>query len=180
MIQATTQNTAPPEHDDAPVTDLVHRLHDGDMQPDELSAPVRRRCVSQLSLEGLTAGEIGQLMRISERTVHRDRATARRESAVAPGRTLGDELLGEFQQISQACIQRLTRMTREPDTPPYARLWAEEAIVRIHHRLIDTTHRMKYLEEGQSRLAHERETDPAEHERSGERMKALRAMVGGV
>ena len=57
-------------------------------------------------------------------------------------------------------------------SPAYARLWSEEAAVRIYQRLIDTAHRLKYLEEGSARLAHQRDTDPVEIERARERLAA--------
>ncbi|MEE9211786.1 MAG: hypothetical protein V3U29_03940, partial [Phycisphaeraceae bacterium] len=104
----------------------------------------------------------------------------RRDHAVSPDLALGDELLGEFQRIILASIQRLVRLTREPDTPAYARLWAEEAIVRMYQRLIDTAHRLHYVADGRGRLAHQRDTDPAEQQRQKDRMASLMKMIGRV
>ena len=34
---------------------------------------------------------------------------------------VGDELLGEFQRVAHASVQRLARLARDADSPPYAR-----------------------------------------------------------
>ena len=138
---------------------------------------MRQQCVGHLTLEGFTSGEIAQLMRISERTVRRDRAAVRQTDALAPARSLGDELLGEFQRLTLASVQRLTRLARDPEAPHYARMWAEESIVRIYQRFIDTAHRLRYIEDGRARLAHQRDTDPAEQERFRETLASLRGVV---
>ncbi len=162
---ATTEQDAPATadpkspaapHDTPPVTDIVHDLHAGRRSAADLSPDVRRDCVAHLTYEGFNAPQIAELMRISERTVCRDRAAARKQAALAPSRTLGDELLGEYHHVTLASVSRLIRLARETQTPAYARLWAEEAISRMYHRLMQTAHRMGYFETGQIRLTRQR------------------------
>ncbi len=140
----------------------------------------RQRCVDHLTHEGFSTTEIAELMKISVRTVRRDRSAIRKDHALTPDLALGDELLGEFQRLILASIQRLVRLAHDVNTPPFARLWAEEAIVRNYQRLIDTAHRMNYLADGSRRLTHQRETDPAEHQRFKEQMGGMmRRLEGG-
>lgn len=167
------------ESDREEVTALVRGLHDGRVLPGDLSLEMRQRCVDHLTLEGFASGEIAELMKISERTVRRDRAAIRRDHAVEPDLRLGDELLGEFQRIILASIQRLVRLARDPETPAYARLWAEESIVRMYQRLIDTAQRMNYISNGGRRLSHHRVNDPEEQKRFKEQMKGMMKTVGG-
>ena len=166
-----------PVNDHLIIAELVRQLHAGKIATETLTPEMRRQCVAQLSLEGFTNSEIAQLMRISERTVRRDRLTARRDDALAPGRSLGDELLGEFQRLTLASIQRLTRLARDAETPAYARMWAEESMVRIYQRFLDTAHRLRYFEDGRARLAYQRDTDPAEQERFEQVLASLRGMA---
>lgn len=160
--------------DRTPVDRIVERIHAGSLAAESLPAEVRRRCVSQLTAEGFSGTEIAALLHMGERTVRRDRAALRKEEALAPSRFLGDELLGEFQRIALASVQRLTRMAHANDVPPYARLWAEEAMNRIYQRFLETTHRLDYFYGGRARLHHEWYCDPQEIERSRKEREAMR------
>ena len=127
--------------------------------------------------EGYTGAEMASLLRMAERTVQRDRAELRSRDALNPDRKLGDELLGELQRLTLASVQRLTRLARDQDprTPPYARLWAEDAISKVYTRFLDATRRLSYLEDGHSRLTHQRNTSPQTDE---ERFQAKLARMG--
>jgi hypothetical protein len=154
---------------------VVERVHAGTLDPGALSAEVRRACVGHLGEQGFTSGEIAEVMKITERTVRRDRAALRREHGMGPDRELGDELLGEFERVVSTANARLTRLARDPEVSAYARLWAEEAQVRNYKRLIEMAHRLRYVESGQSRLAAQR------REEGGNRpgLDELLAALGG-
>jgi len=70
--------------------------------------------------------------------------------------------------------QLQTRLTLDPSVTPYARLWAEDAIHRIHQRLIDNAHKLHYFPTGQKRLTHALKMDPDEARRDREYLVALR------
>lgn len=144
--------------------DIVQRIHSGQLAADSITLQQRQQCVSYLSLEGFTVGEIASLLHVSERTVKRDRQAVRQAEALTPGLSLGDELLGEYQRQTLSSIQRLTRMINDKSNPAFARLWAEEAINRIYQRFVDCVHRLGYLDDGQARLKYLRQTDPAAKE----------------
>ena len=134
------------------IPELIEQIHSGQVDVDSLAPDIRQQCVGHLVLEGFRNTEIAQLMRVSERTVTRDRVAVRRDDALAPDSRLGDQLLGEFEKMTMGAVQRLTRLAGDTQNPAYARLWAEEAIVRIYQRLIDTVHRLHYFEDGKARL----------------------------
>jgi hypothetical protein len=153
--------------------EIVQRIHAGQLAADAITAEQRQQCVSHLALEGFATGEIAALLRVSERTIQRDRLAVRRAEALAPGLSLGDELLGEYQRQTLTSIQRLTRMIHDHSNPAYARLWAEEAINRIYQRFLNCVHQLQYLESGQSRLYYLRQADPATQERDRQNFKDL-------
>jgi DNA-binding CsgD family transcriptional regulator len=146
------------------IPEIIRLIDEGRLAAASLPATARQRCVHYLTLEGFTNWEIAQLLKIADRTVRRDRAANRRDHAVAPERYLGDELLGEFQQFTLASIQRLTRMTRDTSAPPYARLWAEDAISRVYARFLNSARQLNYLENGTVRLKRSIKADPNEPE----------------
>jgi len=136
----------------APIIEIVRRLQEGALVPADLDPALRRQCVMHLTVLGFSTSEIAELLTIADRTVRRDRAAIRREEALEPSPTLGDELLGEFQRLALASVQRLTRMAADHSTPAYARLWAEDAIARIYQRFLETVRRLGYLQTGALRL----------------------------
>jgi hypothetical protein len=157
MIASATPNAeiASAESTETPfqtIAELVHKIHEGLIRPEDITMEERQRCVAYLFGEGLSTNEVCSLMRISERTARRDRLAARREAAIAPDAELGDELLGEFQQLTLGSIQRLIRLARDEKTPPYARMWIEEAMIRNYQRFIDTAARLQYFRHGTRRL----------------------------
>ena len=164
----------PPARCALSVHDLIQELSAGRRSADDLLPAQRRLCVDHLTDEGFTNTDIARVLRVSARTVTRDRLAARRDHAVQPDCYLGDELLGEYERLTLVGIARLTRLTRDSDTPAYARLWAEEAIHKMYQRFIDTAHRLKYLATGSSRLQQQRDNDPAENQRLADRFAALR------
>jgi hypothetical protein len=49
-------------------------------------------------------------------------------------------------------------MAADHSTPPYARLWAEDAIGRTYQRFIETVRRLQYIDTGRLRLMDLRRT----------------------
>jgi hypothetical protein len=135
-----------------PVTEIVQRIHEGALAAADLDPALRRQCVVHLTARGFATTEIAELLAITDRTVRRDREAIRKEEALEPSLTLGDELLGEFQRLASASVQRLTRMAADHSAPAFARLWAEDAIARIYQRFIETLRRLGYIETGGTRL----------------------------
>ena len=154
------------------IMELIERLHARELAVADVPAKLRQHCIDHLTHEGFTNGEIARIIGIHERTVRRDRQAFRRDHAVQPQLALGDELVGEFERIILHSVQRLIRLCRDGDVPPYARLWAEEAIARNYQRLIDTTRRLNYFDDGGNRLKHLRYIDPTANARQLEKWAA--------
>lgn len=162
---------------DAPVSNFnvettIRRLHAGESSAMDLPMDERHACVAHLTEQGFTSTEIASVLYMNERTVRRDRAGIRRDDAIAPDMRLGDELLGEYHRLLHAGILRLTRRANDRNEPAYVRLWAEEAILRMYQRFIETARKMNYLRDGEERVRHQVITDPAEPKRQAERFEA--------
>lgn len=169
MIQPAANDDARPENDrptkrraSDSIAELIRQIHEGLIDAASLSAAKRRACVSYLTFQGLTTAEIAHVLCISDRSVQRDRLAARRADALRPDMQLGDELLGEFQQLTLGSIQRLIRLSNDTSAPPYARMWAEEAMVRNYQRFLDAAAKHRYFNDGSLRLQRQRRHSSAE------------------
>lgn len=161
---------------DLPIAVILDRLSRQELDPTLLPVEVRRDCVDQLTQDGFTLAQIGQLLCISDRAVSRDRAAIQRDGALPPGRKLGDELLGNLQRQTNSLTQRLTQLAIDDGAPHYVRVWAWQVIHRAARDLLDAAIRLQYLETGQTRLDYDRATDPKEQKRNRERIQGnLRA-----
>lgn len=170
-----TLSASPPDAlENIPTADLIHRLCDGEVQVEQLTPALRQRCVEHLTLGGYSNSDIAALLKISERTVTRDRTAIRRDGALSTTPELGNELLGEYQRLTLASIQRLTRLASDSATPPYARLWAEDAVTRVYQRFMETARRLGYLERPRRPLFNP--LDPAAAEQQS---NLLRSIFGG-
>lgn len=141
---------------------LIQQLAAGSRRPADLSVAQRRQCVDHLTEQGLTAAEVAGFLRTSRRTVARDRAALRRRFALVPDPRLGDELLGEFDRLTQSSIARLTRLARDEQTPALVRLRAEREMTLIYRRFLESVARMKYTEDGTRRLRRRRDEQAGE------------------
>lgn len=139
------------------IMDLVRDISNDVRNAKDLDPVTRQECVLALSLDGFTNEDIACLLRISERTVSRDRKAARKLNALQPDCSLGDELLGELQEYAMTSIRRLTKMCSDTSTPPAVRLRADEAIARIYGRFVDQVRRFSYAQDGMERLARQSE-----------------------
>lgn len=134
------------------VTALLQGLSSGEVRGRGLTHLERRACVRQLVADGFTSDQMVTLLGVSERTITRDRKEVNQELAVQPDRRLGDELLGEYQSLVRSSIGRLTRLSRDSEEPAYARMWAEEAILRSYYRFMEMARKLNYLQSGEERL----------------------------
>ncbi len=154
-----------PQRDGPAIGQVIRDLSNGLRNPEDLDAWTRQECVLQLSLEGFNNEEIACVLRISERTVTRDRKAVRKAHALKPDCELGDELLGEFQEHMFGSVRRLTRLCNDSTTPPAVRVRADEAIGRIYQRFTEQVRRFAYAQDGSERLANQQmEQLPAVHD----------------
>ncbi len=173
IVQSPAETTDKAPSDNASIADLVRQITNKETSAADLPTELRQECVDHLTLEGHSSAEIAKSMGIGERTVRRERAAVRREQALRPDLSLGDELLGELQRLTLAGVQRLSRLARESATPPQVRVRSEEAILRSYERFMETANRLNYIETGKYRLQYLRETDPDLARRVKEQRKAM-------
>lgn len=172
------------------VSEIVSKLVQGTLDPESVSPERRRECVAVLFEEGYNISDTAAAMRVSERTIYRDRDELRRDRAIKPTLTFGDELVGDYFEHTQTAIQRLRKLTRESTTPAAVKVRAEEAAARLYERLVKTLRQLKYIEPGDRRLQRMREEEEAERvsqrlaegssimaEVAGPRMAALMGMT---
>jgi len=149
---------------------LLHMVRDirhGRISAANLSREDRRACVDYFTAEGLTGPEVALVMKVSDRTIRRDRLANRRARAIVPGKALGQNVITDFCAQAEWAVARLRRAVRDTGdgrVTPHMRMRAEINAFRIHRELVALLAKLKYIPTGRAHLEAEARADRPLHE----------------
>lgn len=153
-----------PADTDRTVIAMIRALQGGELSGSNLGVGDRRRCVEHLSAEGYVVPEIAEILRVSERTIARDREAIKSANSVARDPKLVGEMVGHLLRQAEASVARMKRLGRDRETPPVVRLDAEKACWTVVRELTETLQSLGYLPTAQQTIAaeltHRFETEP--------------------
>ena len=113
--------------------DILKRIHEGSLEPKEISISDRRVCIACLRLEGYTQEEIAQIFKVTRQTIIRDQKAVHLDAA-----KLVDEI--DVKSVASDLIvwanQLVSKAMREKD---YALVW------KIKRELINELQSLGYL-----------------------------------
>lgn len=127
------------------VLDLLKAIKSGSLNPSSLGASRRRSCVEFLWDDGLSTHEMAALLKVSERTIGRDKKTIRKRNAHAfdPGSTL--ELAAELQRLVNASIEKVRRVGRGASSSNSERIVAATKAVELFDQMLARFQSMGFL-----------------------------------
>jgi len=128
-----------------PVVEIIRDLRSGVITGRALDGESRRACVMYLGGEGYGVPEIAALLKVSDRTVARDRARMREELAVERDPGLLPRMVGHLIGEAESTSVRLRRIARDKSAPASARVEAEKATWGIACDLVRTLQSVGYL-----------------------------------
>ncbi|MFM9996707.1 MAG: ECF-type sigma factor, partial [Phycisphaerales bacterium] len=105
-----------PRSSDRTVLGLIKDLQAGHVSGGALAAGDRRRVVEHLWAEGYSVPEIAEVVKATERTVHRDRQAIRQANALDIHDGLVPEMVGGLVRQAEVAIGRLRRVARDRET----------------------------------------------------------------
>ncbi|MGE3108974.1 MAG: helix-turn-helix domain-containing protein [Vicinamibacterales bacterium] len=118
------------------VFDVLRDIKNGVLDTSNLTADDRRLCVAQLVGDGLSVGEIAQVLRVSTRTITRDRQAIHEQNAIEPDPRLGYLFAGRLAAEYEATSARIRRVTRDKETPPSVKIDGEYKCYDMFDRLV--------------------------------------------
>ena len=134
------------------IFDVIRDIKNGVIDTSSLSADDRRLCVSQLAGEGLSVGEIAQVLRVSTRTITRDRQVIHEQNAIEPDSRLAALFAGRLAAEYEATAARIRRVTRDKETPPAVKIDGEYKCYDMLDRLVQRLQSMGYLPTAAQRI----------------------------
>ena len=124
---------------------LVRDLRNGKISTSAMSKESRQTCVEYLGNEGCSAIETAEVLKVSTRTVHRDRDSIRAENAISKDPELVNQQVGQLVQHAEQAIQRLRKIAREKDCPAAARVDAVRGTWTVIKEMTELLQRLGYL-----------------------------------
>jgi len=134
--------SAEASEDGPSVIRLIQSLQRGEVTGKSLSAPDRRKVVEHLTNEGYVVGEIAEVLKISDRTILRDRKEIAASYALQNDPQTVAQMIGRLAQAAEVAVQRLRKIAREKSTPAAV---AVEATHRAYQIYSDLTVRLQSL-----------------------------------
>ena len=150
----------PPEPDDKPtVLSVIRGLQNGTVIARTLSITSRRACVEHLTGEGLSVVEIAEILKVSERTVARDRQAIHVANAVQRDPALVAQVVGRLTHETDLSISRMRRVARDKNTAASVKVDAEHRCCQVYSDYIQNLQRLGHL----PTAAHEIRADLTHH-----------------
>ena len=105
----------------------------------------RIRVVEHLTGEGYSGAEIAEVLKVSERTIIRDRIAARELNALAPSPELVGQVVGHLVRAAEQTTAHLRRIARDPNAKPADKIEAEKASWQVQRECVVTMQGLGYL-----------------------------------
>ena len=143
--QDNTADSPTQSSDDRSVLSVIRDIQQSALDPRSLGVEDRRRCVEHLTGEGYSLAEIAEILKVTERTIARDRSAVRQSNAIERDEDITGEMVGQLVKQADTTINRIRRVTRDSDTPPASRIEGEKACWVIARDLIQKLQSLGYL-----------------------------------
>lgn len=125
--------------------DILQGIKDGITDPASLLRNQRKLLVPFLMAEGQSTAEIAHLLKVSDRTIERDKQAIHRENALSQDPELASIIAGRLVDEAQICIQRIRKFERDADCTPAAKIEGEKGCFHIVNSLAERLQSMGYL-----------------------------------
>lgn len=105
------EDKIPENYRNKSVVDILNGINDGSIKGDEVPPDIRQECVEHLwMVEGYSTVAIAKALRVSERTIKRDKNEIRIRNAQKPSADHALEVIGELLQKATSAQEHLTRL----------------------------------------------------------------------
>ncbi len=163
--------------------DILQDIKTGTIDPASLLPYQRKLLVPFLIAEGQSTAEIAHLLKVSDRTIERDKKAIREENAISQDPKLVNIIAGRLVDEAQICIQRIRKFERDNNCIPAAKIEGEKGCFQIINNLAERLQSMGYLpitaRKLEADLTHHMENTPSldEIKSEAQRLQNIRASL---
>lgn len=102
--------------------------------------------------DGYSTADMAQILKVSDRSIERDKKAIREASAIAADPQLVEQMVGRLVLEADLSVQRIRKAVRERDTPHAVKVDAEYRCFQIVNDLAMSLQRLGYLPTATARL----------------------------
>ncbi len=127
------------------VTDLIARIHSGDIDVSMITGEDRRRCVEHMTLEGVGVDELARIFKKDSRTIYRDLKAIRAANALEPSPEFTAQMIGQLVKEAHTNAGQIRREIRSPTVDTKLRIQGRVSIFEIYNELVRTLVKTSYI-----------------------------------
>lgn len=131
---------------------LLQKIQSGALDPKCIRPAERCLIVSYLMADGYCTAEIAQVLKISERSIERDKKSIREANALDADPQLTEKMAGRLVFEAELSIQRIRKAIRDKNTKAVVKIDAEHRCYQIFSDMICSMQRLGYLPTATARL----------------------------
>lgn len=131
---------------------LLQKIQAGTVDPKCIRPAERHLIVSYLMADGYSTADMAQILKVSDRSIERDKKAIRETNALAADPELVEQMVGRLVCEAELSVQRIRKAARDKDTPQAVKVDAEHRCYQIVSDMITSLQRLGYLPTATPRL----------------------------
>lgn len=131
---------------------LLQKVQAGTVDPKCIRPAERRLIVSYLMADGYATADMAQILKISDRSIERDKKAIREANALAATPELVEQMVGRLRCEAELSIQRIRKAARDKNTPSAVKVDAEHRCYQIVSDMTASMRHLGYLPTATSKL----------------------------
>ena len=131
---------------------LLQKIYTGAVDPKCIRPAERRQIVSYLMADGYCTADMAQILKVSDRSIERDKQAIRQANALAADPELIEQMVGRLVREAELSVQRIRKAGRDKKTPQAVKVDAEHRCYQIVSDMIASLQRLGYLPMATARL----------------------------
>ena len=131
---------------------LLQKVQAGTVDPKCIRPAERRLIVSYLMADGYSTADMAQILKVSDRSIERDKKAIRETNALAADPELVEQMVGRLVCEAELSVQRIRKAVRDKDTPHSVKVDAEYRCFQIINDMTISLQRLGFLPTATARL----------------------------
>jgi hypothetical protein len=131
---------------------LLQKIQADTVDPKCIRPAERRLIVSYLMGDGYASADMAQILKVSDRSIERDKKAIRETNALAATPELVEQMVGRLRCEAELSIQRMRKAARDKATPQAVKVDAEHRCYQIVSDMIASMRHLGYLPTATSKL----------------------------
>ena len=131
---------------------LLQKIQAGTVDSKCIRPAERRLIVSYLMADGYSTADMAQILKVSDRSIERDKKAVREANALAADPELVEQMVGRLYHEVELSIQRIRKATRDKNTPQAVKVDAEHRCYQIRSDMTASMRHLGYLPTATSKL----------------------------